>query len=434
MQAKVYQLLASTDHPTSPGTDVLQNAQALGSVLIRQMQDLAVVVQPEDGRILLANPVAAQLLGVQSIEGLMGKSFLEFTLPEDQPKILARFATLISGMPVPGFGTRLVSRAGESIVGEITPTLIVEGGRHAILLIAREICPQSVDGEATHTGRTALACIRGLLPNIRAPHAIFIENFGRIGKHLGGSVPGPRAARDALKGEISRFHASRSRARPDWLGSLDGLADQAAIALQSLHLYIEQQQINLRLTRAYDETIDGWSRALDLRDEETQGHSQRVTDLTLRLARQFGVSEEHLVHIRRGARLHDIGKIGIPDAILRKPGELTPAEWEIMRRHPALAVDLIYPIEFLRPALDIPFCHHEKWDGTGYPQRLRGEEIPLAARIFAVVDVWDALTHDRPYRAAWSGEHALRYIREQSDWHFDPKVVAEFLQMMEQEC
>ena len=162
---------------------------------------------------------------------------------------------------------------------------------------------------------------------------------------------------------------------------------------------------------AYDETIEGWSRAMDLRDKETEGHTQRVTELTLRLANSMGFGAEELVHIRRGTLLHDIGKMGVPDDILRKPGPLTDEEWVIMRRHPQLAYDMLAPIFYLRPATDIPYCHHEKWDGTGYPRGLKGEQIPLAARIFALVDVWDALCSDRPYRKAWPADRVRSYIQ-----------------------
>jgi putative two-component system response regulator len=185
-----------------------------------------------------------------------------------------------------------------------------------------------------------------------------------------------------------------------------------------------------QLLFAYDETIEGWSRAMDLRDKETEGHSQRVTDLTTQLASAFGMSKEEIIHVRRGALLHDMGKLGIPDAILLKPGKLTDEEWEFMRRHPQLAFEMLNPIEYLRPAMDIPYCHHEKWDGTGYPRGLKGDQIPLAARLFAVVDVWDALTSDRPYRPAWSQEKVLEYLREQSGKHFDPQVLTAFLEMI----
>jgi putative two-component system response regulator len=190
------------------------------------------------------------------------------------------------------------------------------------------------------------------------------------------------------------------------------------------------EEAHKQLLYAYDETIEGWSRAMDLRDKETEGHSQRVTNQTLKLAQALGMPQEQLVHVRRGALLHDMGKLGIPDSILLKPGKLTEEEWELMRQHPQLAHNMLYPIEYLHPALDVPYCHHEKWDGTGYPRGLKGEQIPLAARIFAVVDVWDALTSDRPYRPAWEREKVLEYIQEQSGKHFDPKVVKAFLEII----
>ena len=188
--------------------------------------------------------------------------------------------------------------------------------------------------------------------------------------------------------------------------------------------------LNSELVQAYDATIEGWSRALDLRDHETEGHSRRVTDMTLRLARAIGIPEADLVHIRRGALLHDIGKMGIPDAILLKPGPLNDAEWEVMHRHPALAKSMLDPAEFLRPALIIPYCHHEKWDGTGYPQGLRGEEIPLPARLFALVDVWDALSSDRPYRAAWPLARVKDHLHSLAGSHFDPGLISVFLGLL----
>lgn len=181
------------------------------------------------------------------------------------------------------------------------------------------------------------------------------------------------------------------------------------------------------LEAAYDATIDGWSRALDLRDHETEGHSERVTELTLRLARSGGMSEEQLVDVRRGALLHDIGKMGVPDSILLKGGELTDEEWLIMRQHPALAYKLLSPIDYLASAVDIPYCHHEWWDGSGYPRGLRGDEIPLAARLFAVVDVWDALRSDRPYRVAWPEAEALEYVASLAGTHLDPALVELFV-------
>jgi HD-GYP domain-containing protein (c-di-GMP phosphodiesterase class II) len=190
---------------------------------------------------------------------------------------------------------------------------------------------------------------------------------------------------------------------------------------------------NTDIQKAYETTLEGWSHALEIRDRETEGHAERVTDVFRRIAIQMGFKEEELVHIHRGALLHDIGKLGIPDEILHKPGPLTEQEMQIMRTHPQIAYDLLYPIEYLRPAISIPYYHHEKWDGTGYPKRLKGDDIPLEARIFAVIDVYDALSHDRPYRKSWTKEKVLEYIKSESGKHFDPAVVEVFIKEVEKD-
>ena len=237
----------------------------------------------------------------------------------------------------------------------------------------------------------------------------------------------PLIAKGKVKGVLEIFHRSAVTHDLGRVQFLEALADQAAIAIDNSALFYDLQRSNLDLALAYDATIEGWSRALDLRDKETEGHTQRVTEVALKLARAMGVGDEELVHIRRGALLHDIGKMGVPDSILLKPDKLTDEEWELMRKHPGYAYEMLMPIAHLRRALDIPYCHHEKWDGTGYPRGLSGEQIPLSARIFAVVDVWDALRSDRPYRAGWENEKVLNYLREQSGKHFDPRVVEIFL-------
>lgn len=240
----------------------------------------------------------------------------------------------------------------------------------------------------------------------------------------------PLIMKGAVQGVLEIFHRSPLSPDDDWEDFLQVLAGQTAIAIENAQLFTNLQTSNLQLTLAYDATIEGWSRALDLRDNEAEGHTQRVAELTLTLANASGqFAETELVHIRRGALLHDIGKMGIPDAILLKPGPLTPEEWEIMKKHPTYAYELLAPISYLRPALDIPYCHHEKWDGTGYPRGLKAEQIPLAARLFAVVDVWDALTSDRSYRAAWPPDKALAYIREQAGSHFDPQAAELFFRL-----
>jgi len=240
----------------------------------------------------------------------------------------------------------------------------------------------------------------------------------------------PLLVQGQVMGVLEVFHRSDLHADYDWLSFFRALADQTAIAIHSARLFTDLQRSNTELRLAYDATILGWSHALDLRDRETEGHTQRVTKLTVQLAEAFGLSEEAVTHIRRGALLHDMGKMGVPDAILLKPGTLTDEEWLQMRRHPQYAYDMLAQIDYLKPALDIPYCHHEKWDGTGYPRGLKGEDIPLAARLFAVVDVWDALYYDRPYRKGWTVENTLAYIREQSGRHFDPGVVDIFLRVV----
>jgi putative nucleotidyltransferase with HDIG domain/PAS domain S-box-containing protein len=185
------------------------------------------------------------------------------------------------------------------------------------------------------------------------------------------------------------------------------------------------------LAQAYDTTLEGWARALELRDKETEGHSRRVTEVTIKVARAMNITEEDIVHIRRGAILHDIGKMSVPDEILHKPGKLTDEEREIIKGHPETAYTLLSPIPFLKKALEIPYSHHEKWDGSGYPQGLKGEEIPLAARIFAVADVWDALGSDRCYNQAWSREKIISHLAEQSGKHFDPVIVNMFFSLVE---
>ncbi len=237
----------------------------------------------------------------------------------------------------------------------------------------------------------------------------------------------PLIAKGHVAGVLEIFHRAPLQPSTDWLDFMETLAGQAAIAIDNAGLFSDLQSSNMELQLAYDSTLEGWSRALDLRDKETEGHSQRVTEGTVNLARAMSVPEADIIHVRRGALLHDIGKMGIPDSILLKPGPLSDEEWVIMKKHPTFAYELLSPIHYLRAALDIPYCHHEKWDGSGYPRGIKGEQIPLGARIFAVVDVWDALSSDRPYRAAWPADKVRAHIAQGSGTHFDPRVVEVFL-------
>lgn len=240
----------------------------------------------------------------------------------------------------------------------------------------------------------------------------------------------PLKLKDELIGVLyvdNRAHAGIFKEND--LELISAFADQAAVAIDSARLFEDLQESHRELERAYQATLEGWVRALDLRDKETEGHTQRVTILTHRLARSMGVSDAELVHMTRGALLHDIGKMAIPDGILLKPSQLTEEERKLIQKHPIYAYEMLSPIDFLVPAIDIPYCHHEKWDGTGYPRGLKQDEIPFAARIFPIIDVWDALTSDRPYRKAMAHDEVRKLIQADSGKHFDPLVVEAFLDL-----
>jgi len=240
----------------------------------------------------------------------------------------------------------------------------------------------------------------------------------------------PLVVKGQIKGVFEIFSRSMLTPTPEWMQFLQTLAGQAAIAIDNAQLFDNLQRSNQEITQAYDTTLEGWARALELRDRETEGHTRRVTDLTMQLARFMNIPDEDHVNIYRGVLLHDIGKMGVPDHILRKPGPLTEDEWIEMRKHPEYAYDLLLPIPYLRPALDIPYCHHEHWDGSGYPRGLKGAQIPLSARIFSIVDIWDALLSDRPYRKAWSKDKVVEHLKEISGKILDPRVVIEFLRLI----
>ncbi|MBI4786164.1 MAG: PAS domain S-box protein [Chloroflexi bacterium] len=280
-----------------------------------------------------------------------------------------------------------------------------------------------------HTGRAALERQLVSIADLTAPNGQLLRHDLLAGEDFISYYAAPLVAKGQIKGVLEIFHRAALNPDQGWLDFLNALVGQAAIAIDNASLFDELQRSNLELMLAYNATIEGWSRALDLRDRETEGHTQRVTEMATDLARRMNFGEEALTHLRRGALLHDIGKMGIPDRILLKPGRLNTEEWDIMRRHPIYAYEWLSPITFLAPSLDIPYCHHEKWNGGGYPRGLRAEEIPLAARIFSVVDVWDALTSDRPYRRAWPKEQVKRYLREQTGTQFDRRVLDAFMDM-----
>ncbi len=278
-------------------------------------------------------------------------------------------------------------------------------------------------------GRAALEQRNIFIPDLAGAADVFARTALIEGEGFVSYYAVPLVARGQVKGVLDILHRSRLDVDDDWLGLLDSLAAQAAIAIDNATLFTDLQRSNTELVLAYDTTIEGWARALELRDQETEGHTKRTAELTLLLARAMGMSEDELVHVRRGALLHDIGKMSIPDSILLKTGSLTDEEWRIMRQHPVYAYELLSPIGYLRPALDIPYCHHEWWDGTGYPRGLRGNEIPLAARIFSLADAWDALNSERRYHPAWPEEQVREHIRSLSGTQFDPQVVDRFLNL-----
>lgn len=284
-----------------------------------------------------------------------------------------------------------------------------------------------------YAGRAALDQQTIYIPDLKTRRTDFLRSPSLAAEGFITYFAVPLVVKSQTKGVLEVFHRSLLEHDTEWLNFLEALGSQAAIAIENASLFNNLQRSNIEQNLAYNSTLEGWSRALDLRDRETEGHSQRVAEITLRLARAMSVEEADLVHIRRGALLHDIGKLGIPDHILLKPGPLDEEEREIIQKHSAIAFEMLAPIAYLRPALDIPYCHHEKWDGTGYPRGLKGEQIPLAARIFAVVDVWDALISDRPYRKGWTREKARDYLLEQAGAYFDPQAVAAFLSVLDED-
>ena len=282
----------------------------------------------------------------------------------------------------------------------------------------------------SYAGKAALERKMFRVPNL----AIDSNSFLRTSTFLKNEdftefLGNPLIVKGKLVGILEVFNREPLDVDDEWINFLNSIAQQAAIAINNSTLFEELEKSNINLMSAYDSTLEGWSQALELRDRETEGHCKRVVDMTVEIALQMSLPSEQLIQIRRGALLHDIGKLGIPDAILLKPGSLTPEERSVMELHPVFARDLLSKIDYLKPVINIPYSHHEKWDGTGYPNGLSGEQIPVEARIFAVIDVYDALTSDRPYRKAWTIEAAMEYLKEQSGKYFDPAIIEIFLKL-----
>ncbi|MEO8354317.1 MAG: HD-GYP domain-containing protein [Chloroflexota bacterium] len=313
--------------------------------------------------------------------------------------------------------------------GELRPE-IARGIEHIDLVEQAFAFSQTIVHKVAETGQPLLTTNAQEDPNFKDQRSVAAYQLRSI-------ICAPLKIRDQLIGVIYVDHRVKADIfRKGDLEVIKAFANQAAVAIDNAELFDKLQksnrdldESNRKLEKAYQKTLEGWVHALDLKDKETEGHTMRVTILTERLARFMGVEGDALEHIRRGALLHDIGKMGIPDSILLKRGTLTEDERAIIQQHPIYAYEMLNPIKFLEPAMDIPYCHHEKWDGTGYPRRLRGMEIPFAARVFSVVDVWDALVSDRPYRKALPPGEVRQYIQVDSGKHFDPHVVRAFMEM-----
>jgi putative nucleotidyltransferase with HDIG domain len=300
--------------------------------------------------------------------------------------------------------------------------------------IARGIDHINLDEEAFNVSRTIVEKVatsgEAILTTNAQEDPRFENQMSVAAYQLRSILCAPLKIKNELIGVIYVDNRARSGIFQDHdLGMIRAFSDQAAVAIDNARLFDDLQEKNQELEEAYQATLEGWVSALDMRDKETEGHTQRVRILTERLAKFMGVDDEEMIHIRRGALLHDIGKMAIPDGILLKPGPLTEDERELIKQHPVYAYNMLKRIDFLLPAIDIPHYHHEKWDGSGYPDGLKGEEIPFAARIFPVIDVWDALTSDRPYRKGLPPEEVRERIKADSGKHFDPQVVEAFIQM-----
>ena len=352
----------------------------------------------------------SRLTALRTIDQAITSSFdLRFTLD-------LFLSQVISQLQVDAASILLLDPTGQTLEYRATRGFRNPGVKSAELPISKSHAGQAV------TGRHLIR-----IGNLRDESSLTSMTSMLNGEGFVSYFAVPLIARGNVLGVLEVFHRNEFQPYPEWIDFLETLAGQGAIAIDNAMLLEDLHKTNTELEQAYDATIEGWSHALDLRDRETEGHTQRVTEMALELARIMGIEEEKLVHMRRGGLLHDIGKLGVPDSILLKPGPLTEEEWEIMRMHPQFAYNWLAPIPYLRDALEIPYCHHEKWDGSGYPRGLKEETIPLTSRIFAVADVWDAVTSDRSYRQAWLHEEAIDYIRENSGLHFDPNVVEVFL-------
>jgi putative nucleotidyltransferase with HDIG domain len=313
--------------------------------------------------------------------------------------------------------------------------MLLNGKGNLRFRVARGIDQQSIDEPDFQVSRSIVDRVRNeglaVLTVDAQKDDRFAQQHSIVAKGLRSILCVPLKSREKLLGILYVDNRMVSGVfKSEDLDLLNAVASSAAIAIENAGLFKDLQLSRDALEIAYDTTLEGWAKALELRDQVTEGHTRRVTELTVRLAKAIGIRGEALNQIRRGSLLHDIGKMGIPDQILLKPGPLTASEYETMKKHPIFAHEMLSKIEFLKPCLDIPYCHHERWDGTGYPCGLKGDQIPLAARIFSVVDVWDALHSNRPYRQEWQVERIIEYLTRQAGTQFDPAIVQTFVHLI----
>jgi PAS domain S-box-containing protein len=411
-----------------------------------------------EGHYLYVSPAGKTLLGYETDE-MLGRSAYDFIHPEDMPLVTRTHATLLAQPVSPTVIYRVRAKDGHYIWFESVARTIFDPLTHTALEIhvtSRDITQRKRMEDELRDSEQRLRTVVTNVPIVLFAidrQGIFTFSDGK-GLELLGLRPGEvvgksvfdvyrdfpdviKDIRSALAGKIFFnlvtigpicFEAWYSPLR-DSADQLIGVLGVATDITERRKAEVELQHAHRNLAEAYDATIKGWSRAMDLRDRETEGHSERVAAMTLQLACAMGIPDEKLIHVQRGSLLHDMGKMAIPDSILHKPGPLDANEWAIMRKHPEYAVEMLSPVEYLRPALVIPLYHHEHWDGNGYPRGLKGEEIPIEARVFAIVDVWDALAYDRVYRPAWPREQLIPYILQEAGRHFDPEVVKTFMRL-----
>lgn len=415
------------------------------------------------GKIVYVNPAGVALLGAKSESEFVGKSVLEMVAPSYRKFAGDRVQKGIQGRKyLPLAEEKFLRVDGSEIDVEVTSIPITIQGQPAMLVVAHDITDRKKSERELRQSEQRYQTLANV-----SPVGIFrtrVDGFTTYVNPAWCQIAGISSEEAIGDGWMKAVHPDdRAHLSANWNNSVHnhslstadyrfvhsdgtivwviGKAVPELDAENNIVGYvgtitditdrIRDQQVILRsnndLIAAYEATLDGWSHALEIRERDTAGHCKRVAELTVDLARKLGLAETELVHIRRGAILHDIGKMAIPDRILLKPEPLTSEEWVIMRQHPIFARELLASIEYLVPALDIPVHHHEHFDGSGYPYGLKGEQIPLPVRIFSVIDEWDALTSDRPYRRAWTREAARRYLLEQKGKEFDPRVVDEFV-------